>query len=50
MRVKFDKGYLPNWCQELFVVDKAEPGALPLCSLKDLDGEKLDGRFYAEEI
>jgi len=34
----------------MFLVDKAEPGALPLYSLKDLDGEKLDGRFYAEEI
>ena len=50
VREKFDKGYLPNWSQELFVVDKAEPGAPPLYSLKDLDGEKLDGRFYAEEI
>ena len=50
VREKFDKGYLPNWSQELLVVDKAEPGALPLYSLKDLDGEKLDGRFYAEEI
>jgi len=50
VREKFDKGYLPNWCQELCVVNKTEPGAPPLYSLKDLDGEKLDGRFYAEEI
>ena len=50
MRENFDKGYLPNWSQELFVVDKAEPGAPPLYSLKNLNGEKLYGRFCAEEI
>jgi len=50
VREKLDKGILSNWSQELFVVDKAEPGAPPLYTLKDLDGETLDGRFYAEEI
>jgi len=50
VREKLDKGILSNWSQELFVVDKAEPGAPPLYTLKDLDGETLDGRFCAEEI
>jgi len=49
-REKSDKGYLPNCGQKLFVVEKAEPGAPPLYSLKDLDGERLDSRFCAEEI
>ena len=47
----FEKGYLPNWTSEVFVVDtvniKYDP---PLYYLKDLTGESIEGGFYEQEL
>ena len=47
----FEKGYLPNWTREVFVIDhintKYDP---PLYYLKDLRGEKIEGAFYEQEL
>ena len=47
----FDKGYTPNWTEEVFVVDetlKTDP-AVPY-RLVDLMGEPVTGSFYEQEL
>lgn len=46
----FDKGYLPNWTTEIFVVSESLPRRPPVYRLKDLQGEVLGGIFYEEEL
>ena len=46
----FDKGYTPNWTEELFVVDKVHPTKPITYSLVDLMGEKIEGSFYEQEL
>src|SRR5271170_7695754 len=36
----FEKGYLPNWSEELYLVDK----------VKKLLGEEIEGSFYEQEL
>ena len=47
----FKKGYVGNWTEEIFVVDKVIP-SFPhvLYKLKDWGGEEIDGSFYKHEI
>ena len=48
---QFEKGYLPNWSREEFVVDKMNDKFLPtMVILRDLHGEPIEGAFYADEI
>ena len=37
----FDKGYTPNWTEELFVVDKINPTKPITYSITDLMGEEI---------
>lgn len=54
----FDKGYLPNWTYEQFVVDEVVTPKVNhrfldssvRYKLKDEDGETLEGTFYASEL
>ena len=50
VKKKFEKGYLPNWTEEIFVVVRRHPRKPPVYTVKDLDGEVLEGTFYAEEL
>jgi hypothetical protein len=44
----FEKGYLPNWSEEVFKIDKVKNN---MYKIKDIcDGEVLEGLFYAEEL
>ena len=48
---QFEKGYLPNWSREEFIVDKINKKFLPtMVSLKDYHGEPIEGGFYADEV
>ena len=48
---QFEKGYLPNWSREEFIVDKINKKFLPtMVSLKDFHGEPIEGGFYADEV
>ena len=49
-RRSFKKGYLPNWTEELFVVNSRYATDPPTYSIKDYDGEIIAGKFYAEEL
>ena len=49
-RGNFQKGYLPNWSEELFIITEALHGKPPYYKLKDLDGENIEGTFYSQEL
>ena len=46
----FDKGYTPNWTEELFVIDKVNPTKPVTYSIVDLMGEEIKGTFYKQEL
>ena len=50
-RQVFDKGYTPNWTEEiLFVIDKALPTKPVTYSIVDLMEEPIKGSFYKQEL
>lgn len=46
----FEKGYLPNWSEEIFVIDKAVNSNPPKYILSDLMSERVTGGFYEQEL
>jgi len=46
----FRKGYLPNWSTEIFKVVSRFRRANPVYEIEDLNGDKLKGKFYNEEL
>ena len=49
-RKVFDKGYTPNWSEEVFTVDKIQYTNPITYKLKDLRGEDIQGSFYEPEL
>ena len=46
----FAKGYTPNWCKEIFIVDKINDTVPYTYNLKDLNDEEIIGSFYDREL
>lgn len=47
----FEKGYMPNWTDELFIVKEQRANNLQnVYKLVDTSGEEIEGTFYPEEI
>lgn len=47
----FEKGYLPNWTEEVFTVESINTKYYPISyKLKDYNGEVIEGSFYRHEI
>ncbi|KAF8789563.1 hypothetical protein HNY73_007493 [Argiope bruennichi] len=46
----FQRGYLPNWSDEVFTISERFASNPPTYSLKDLVDTKLKGRFYESEL
>lgn len=46
----FDKGYLPNWTEEIFVIVERYPTYPVTYGLQDLAGEYIKGKFYQQEV
>ena len=46
----FDKGYTPNWTEEVFLVDKIQSTNPITYRLKDLNNEEIQGSFYEPEL
>ena len=46
----FEKGYTPNWFEELFVIYKQLDTSPVTYSIKDLKGENIKGSFYEPEL
>ncbi|KAL9988940.1 hypothetical protein ACROYT_G003436 [Oculina patagonica] len=49
-RIVFDKGYTPNWSEEMFVITKIQHTNPITYKLKDLRDEKIQGSFYESEL
>ena len=47
---KFEKGYAPNWSEEMFTIHEVHPSDPPVYRLRDDLGEVLDGTFYELEL
>ena len=46
----FEKGFEPNWTEEIFVVDKVNYANPVTYKLMDLLGEEITGSFHKEEL
>ena len=46
----FDKSYTSNWSEEIFIIDDIKTSNVHYYFLKDLQGEKIDGSFYEQEL
>jgi len=49
-RKDFNKGYLPNFTRELFIISKLLETKPVTYRLKDMSGEEVIGSFYEEEL
>ena len=49
-RKVFDKGYTPNWREEVFMIDKVNLTKPVTYNIVDLLGEKVEGSFYEKEL
>ncbi|PFX21870.1 putative uncharacterized transposon-derived protein F54H12.3 [Stylophora pistillata] len=49
-RKVLDKGFTPNWTEEIFVVDEVQYSNPITYKLKDLLGEEIKGSFYEQEM
>jgi len=45
-RKVFDRGYTPNWTEEIFTITNVLNTIPKIYMLKDLQGEKISGTFY----
>ena len=50
MKKSFEKGYTPNWSEEIFVIDKLLDTSPVTYTIKDLKGENIQGSFYEPEL
>ena len=46
----FEKGYKPNWSEELFVITSMKNTVPRVYTLKDLAGQPIKGTFYRQEL
>ena len=46
----FEKGYTPNWTEEVFTIVKVQPTIPYTYKLKDTRGESVKGSFYETEL
>ena len=46
----FDKGYTPNWSEEVFIINNTQYTNPTTYKLKDLRGEDIKGSFYEPEL
>ena len=46
----FEKGYLPEWSEEIFIISKKFPTTPVTYAIKDVTDEEIKGRFYEPEL
>jgi hypothetical protein len=46
----FEKGYTPNWTQQVFKIEKRLPRIPPIYKIKDLLNETQKGIFYEKQL
>ena len=48
-KIFFAKGYVPNWSEEIFVIQKDKNTVPWTYVINDLNSEEIIGRFYEKE-
>ena len=46
----FEKGYTPNWTEEVFVIDQVLPTEPVTYKIRDLADEPIVGSFYEQQM
>ena len=46
----FTKGYVPNWSEEVFIINKIKNTVPWTYTISDLNGEQIIGNFYEKEL
>ena len=46
----FEKGYLPRWTEEVFVVHRVVPGVVPTYKIREWDDPPVKGTFYEADL
>ena len=46
----FEKGYLPSWTEEVFVVHRMVPGPVPTYKIREWDDTPVEGTFYEVDL
>ena len=46
----FEKGYLPGWSEEIFIISKKYPPTPVTYAIKGVADEEIKGRFYEPEL
>ena len=46
----FEKGFTPNWTEELFTISEVKPTKPVTYKIKDTSGEEIQGTFYEPEL
>ena len=46
----FDRGYLPNWSDEIMQIDAVKKGNVDTYKIKDETGAPFKGNFYADDL
>ena len=46
----FAKGYMPNWSEEVFIINKIKNTVPWTYIINDLNGEEITGTFYEKEL
>ena len=46
----FEKGYLPGWTEEVFLIDRAVPGPVVTYKIKEWDGTPVKGTFCEQDV
>ena len=49
-RKTFDKGYTPNWTEEIFIINEIRHTNPITYKLKDLNDKEIQGSFYEPEL
>ena len=49
-KIVFAKGYTPNSSEDVFVISKIKKTVPWTCVVNDLNGQKIAGRFYENEL
>jgi hypothetical protein len=47
---KLEKGYLPKWSREIFIVDQCVKSTPVTYKIKDWNGDSIKGIFYSQEL
>ena len=50
IRGTFEKGYLPGWTEEVFVVHRVVPGPVPTYKIREWDDTPVQGTFYEADL